>query len=267
MKENNPQKEKYSKTEALLQIIYFLCYIIIFNITAIILCRFFPAYEEFFSEAAIMLAACKSVIVVHKKTGTALRDSLKIKNFDFITMIVTLIFTWSLCEVTDTLVGLSLSGFITVKENRDVSSNLFSVICAVILAPVFEELIFRYSFRNALRNHYSVGFIILISSFLFALLHFYNIQGFINVFIQALFFMTVYHYTNNLLLTIGTHALHNSMCYIDFDSIKIGGTNIYHTVNGFVIASPAWFAINLAFAVIGTVMFIKYFVSKYIKTK
>ena len=141
------------------------------------------------------------------------------------------------------------------------------IISAVICAPIFEELICRFGFMELTRKHYSAKFVIIFAAFLFTLLHGYNIQGFLNVFTGAIMMGIVYYYTNNLILTMAEHALHNTICCITPSDMSIFGTPIYHDTNGFVISSPAWIVINAVLFAASAVVFVKYFVPKYMSKK
>ena len=260
MTKTKVKKEASPRKKAIEYALTPIAYIFLFGIVSTLLTDKLHFNEHLCSEAAVALAAIFGMFTVNKITGDSLKNSIRIKNLDIITIIIAVVLTYAGGEVIDNIVAHLLSNFMTVKENRDIPFTLIGCFCSVICAPVFEEIIFRYSMRSALKDHYSVKFIVIFSSVVFALVHFYNIQGCLNVFVQAIFLILIYHYTNNLLITISIHAIHNALCFIPIEDFA------YRTVNGFVYSTPVWFGINLVLTIISEVLFFRYFVPKYIKS-
>lgn len=86
--------------------------------------------------------------------------------------------------------------------------NIFSIATLVILAPIFEELIFRGIILNGLLKRYSPLLSIVVSSLLFAAVHL-NPWQFVSAFILGLFIGWVYLRTKSILLAIIIHAFNN----------------------------------------------------------
>ncbi len=87
-------------------------------------------------------------------------------------------------------------------------SNIFSIATLVILAPVFEELIFRGIILNGLLKRYSPVLSIVVSSLLFAAVHL-NPWQFVSAFFLGLFIGWVYLRTKSISLAIIIHAFNN----------------------------------------------------------
>ena len=86
--------------------------------------------------------------------------------------------------------------------------NIFSIATLVILAPIFEELIFRGIILNGLLKRYSPVLSIVVSSLLFAAVHL-NPWQFVSAFILGLFIGWVYLRTKSISLAIIIHAFNN----------------------------------------------------------
>ena len=120
-------------------------------------------------------------------------------------------------------------------------TNAFSFISMVIVAPTFEELIFRGVMLDGLLKKYSPIKSILISSILFGLVHL-NPWQFIGALIIGIFIGWVYYYTKSISLAIIIHAANNLRGFIemrltDYDSPSISETLVerYGGVLNFVL--------------------------------
>lgn len=134
-------------------------------------------------------------------------------------------FTFKLKETIDTvammyflnyaigIIGVLLSKFGLPDTSPDFSLNgsvlfnTFTFISVVILAPIFEELIFRGMILNTLTK-YNKMFAIIVTSLLFGLLHL-NITQAIPAFFMSLVLCYMYVQTDSILVTILAHAGNN----------------------------------------------------------
>ncbi len=211
-------------------------------------------------EVAMLIASIYVISLVKKKHRTHFREVIHVKNFDFMLVIMFTIFAWSLGELCDHLSGLILSNFMTIEPNAPLELTAVNVISAVILAPIFEEIIFRYGACEIPRGAYSVPIICIANALYFSACHGYNVQGFLNVFIGGIITAYIFIKTRNILYTMLEHALHNAICCIDFAEI-IGE---YHTYkNGFLLYNWIWLAINAVLLAVSVVYFVKVFRKKY----
>lgn len=87
----------------------------------------------------------------------------------------------------------------------------------VIFAPIVEEIIFRKTFRNIIKNNY---LFIIISGTIFGIVH---ISGEINInsflmsipyIVMGLDFAYIYYKSNNIFTTITLHSIHNTILLI-----------------------------------------------------
>ncbi|WP_461466703.1 lysostaphin resistance A-like protein [Parvimonas micra] len=109
--------------------------------------------------------------------------------------------------------------FPTSKENYQqtiqsiISSHIVSLIDFCIFAPILEELLMRGFILNGLSVNYGIIVALLISSILFALLHF-NIAQIIPSFICGIILGLIYLYTGSILSCIFAHMGYNLISYI-----------------------------------------------------
>ena len=111
------------------------------------------------------------------------------------------------------IIGALLSKFGLPDTSPDFSLNgsllynTFTFISVVVLAPIFEELIFRGMILNTLTK-YNKMFAIIVTSLLFGLLHL-NITQAIPAFFMSLVLCYMYVQTDSILVTILAHAGNN----------------------------------------------------------
>lgn len=92
-----------------------------------------------------------------------------------------------------------------------VKPDIFVFITMIIVAPVFEELIFRGIILDGLLKQYTPKKAIVISAILFMLPHGVGLLG---VFLGGLFFGWIYYRSNNIILTMMAHASVNLCGFI-----------------------------------------------------
>ena len=92
----------------------------------------------------------------------------------------------------------------------------------------------------------------IISAF-FAILHTYNIQGVISIFILSVVVSVVYYYTRNVIYAILIHVLYNASSLIDRTKFTLLGESITSIKNGFYTFSKYWLLIQLFIIVIGVI--------------
>ena len=97
--------------------------------------------------------------------------------------------------------------------NAQIPSNIFEIItefiATCIFAPIFEEIIFRFGLYKKLNKKLNVFTSILVTSIVFALMHIYNIDGFIILLALSLIWSYSFYKTNNLIYPIVLHFFHN----------------------------------------------------------
>lgn len=92
-------------------------------------------------------------------------------------------------------------------------TNVFEIamdfLATCILGPIFEEIIIRFGLYEKLSKKMNVFLAMIITSLVFAFIHWYNIYDFIFLLIVSLIWNYSYYKTNNLLYPIILHFIHN----------------------------------------------------------
>ncbi len=126
-------------------------------------------------------------------------------------------------------------------------AGIFSFITIVIAAPILEEFIFRGIVLDGFLKRYSPLKSILMSSFLFGLIHL-NPWQFIAAMVIGIFMGWVYYRTRKLSYTIIIHAVNNGFAFLlvwlDKKGIVDSGTFLEnYTPNMIIIASAVVIAV------------------------
>lgn len=129
-----------------------------------------------------------------------------------------------------------------VNENISYSIPLF-IISVIVIAPVFEEIIYRGIILEQLYKRYGSLKAIGISALLFAIVHL-NIHQGVNGFFLGIILGFIYIKTNSLLLSIFVHFTNNFLVitlmylpFLDADSLKF---NIVELVCGVLLLLIAY---------------------------
>ena len=101
-----------------------------------------------------------------------------------------------------------------IELKKDIYKNFFSnLFIIIIIAPIFEEIVFRGFFYKALKNFTPFIQSSLISSIVFSLIH-KNILSFTILFTLSLFLTWIYERTNSILYPILAHSLFNLITFL-----------------------------------------------------
>ena len=203
------------------------------------------ALLELFGNLGLALAVLIVCKIVRSRTGVRVKDAVKLQHFDFMLVIMLTLAGWSLGETCDHFMGVVLSNFMSIEPDVNEIGSIWTIISAVICAPILEELIFRFGFMGLLKENFGKHFTILFSTIIFAVVHTYNIQNTCNVIVGTLLTAYVYYRTGNILYTMCEHFLHNALCCIPFGEMSILGIDVYYEKNGFIMAGMPWLIINL----------------------
>lgn len=210
-------------------------------------------------EICMGITALCSFSIVKKCCGIRPRDVFYVKKFDPAVPVMLFIFTWSGAEIFDHISGVIMSNFITVEPNSSSFSGIWGFICTVILAPIFEEIIFRFAGTEIPRGAYSLPLICIANGLYFSAMHGYNLQGFLHIVIFGAVTAYVFCKTRNLFYTMLAHSLNNLCCHIPFDNFA------YYEKNGFILGKGHWLAINAVLFAAALTYYIKVFRKKYTK--
>lgn len=179
-------------------------------------------YAETISLFAATLAAGLAAVAyganhLHVQTKDELKKT-KFKPswiFKGVCMAYTMSFAMSLIVTLINVIG-EMFGFsipsTVIPDNGSLLIRLINIITVALLAPFFEELIFRGVLCNAL-SRYNKGFAVVFTALIFALAHLNLDQG-IPVFGMGLVFGFVYLRSKSLWATIAMHVINNLIALI-----------------------------------------------------
>lgn len=145
-----------------------------------------------------------------------------------LSILLVLVFGFAIETIMNNLFPSMADQYVQMVEL--LKSNWFMWIPAVVLAPIFEEILFRGVFMNGFLHHYSPWKAIAISAAFFGAVHGIPAQA-IPAFFIGLGLGFIYWKTKSLWLVILIHAINNGLAmtflYLDFPTENnIGGDSI-----------------------------------------
>lgn len=119
---------------------------------------------------------------------------------------------------------------------------LVDVFFPILIAPVFEELLFRMGLYNLMRQRFGKKFSILFCTILFAAIHGYSAQGFCMCLVGGFLFMILYVRTGNIWYSIAAHMVCNLSATVlnalEDNGITFLGIPIQYEIDGFNMVHP-----------------------------
>jgi len=131
------------------------------------------------------------------------------------TGVILLLAAWPLIAVaemiTEKLFGGSSKQEIvdSFNSSETISQRVTIIILAVVAAPVFEELIFRFFIYGALRRYFGITVGLVLNSFVFAAAH-SHLPSALPLFVLASCFTLAYEWSGSILVSMSMHALFNA---------------------------------------------------------
>jgi uncharacterized protein len=107
------------------------------------------------------------------------------------------------------------------STSRTMQQRVMIIVLAVAVAPVAEELVFRFFLYGVLRRYFGVAVGLLINALLFAAVH-RHLPSFAPLFILGCCFTIAYEWSGSILVPMTMHSLFNSVTLV-------------------VLALPRWF--------------------------
>lgn len=118
----------------------------------------------------------------------------------------------------------------------------------VVLAPVFEELLFRKDILSLLLHKFTWQWSVGLSAFLFAIIHGYNAEGFVSCLFAGALFAILMLRTGSLMTCIAAHGLCNLEALV-YNMLEDSGCGIIVMVAGHSVY-------NVAINVIGLIVMV-----------
>lgn len=180
----------------------FLFYFFIQVITAVFINPFSWLYITTYTTISLL-----SILIYYKKYKKVCIFNEKI---NFKNIIITIIYTYIFINILSLLIYFlnpELSNQRTLEYIFINGNKFFVSISVIILAPILEEIVFRYSLYNTFKNK-SISFFV--STLLFAFLHSgLNTANLFIYFLLGAIFASIYYYTKSLKLSIIAHIFNN----------------------------------------------------------
>lgn len=119
---------------------------------------------------------------------------------------------------------------------------LMDIFFSILIAPIFEELLFRMGMYSLLRHRFGKKLSIVICTLVFAAIHGYSIQGFCACLTGGLLFMLIYVSTGNIWYSIIAHMVCNLdaaiMNALESKGVTLFGIPIQYEIAGFNMVHP-----------------------------
>ncbi len=178
-------------------------------------------------------------IKLNWKNGQSKINGLEIK-FIFYLLIITIgleffdrpFFDFS--KILDSIKNLIAEPY--VHTERSNVTLIYRGISALIVAPIFEELVFRKYLFTELLKKYSLKLSIIISSVCFALIHLPSYRNLIPTFIFGIICCLIYRKTKNIIYTIILHFFANLTWFL----FSIYGESFFKWIYGLEYDYTYW---------------------------
>lgn len=132
---------------------------------------------------------------------------------------------------------LKIGDFSIVDSTTELT--VISVISAIIIGPICEEIFFRVAILGALLKKFSKHIAILIQGIIFAYIHCFSFTSvtFYVAFVGGIVLGYVFYYSKSILLSIFCHAAYNAISMLPFDFIMTTNISIFISSIFFEIVS------------------------------
>lgn len=173
--------------------------------------------EEFSFFAYYLLAMGIPFLIIHNKRKIITRQkgyNFNLSSLKISVLIIVTVIALQVGIISPVNELIPMSEFIKeVFLDLAGKTGIFSFLAIVVAAPLLEELIFRGVILDGLLKKYTPEKSILVSSFLFGIVHL-NPWQFIAAFVLGIFAGWVYYKTRNLFLPVLLHAVNNLIAFL-----------------------------------------------------
>jgi membrane protease YdiL (CAAX protease family) len=216
-----------------------------------------------FNTLAYIASGVLICLILYKDNGLSLKSAFSSK-IDFTVIIAAVLGIHALQDILLQIIALALSDKTTVTANS-VSFSWALVVEVVLIAPIVEEILFRFAGIGLLRDKYKKWTLCVVISIVFSITHFYGIQGFVSTFIFSITLCCVYYRLSNIVYPIAIHMLYNATTFLYSSENYIFGSPMGTVKNGYNVYSTPLIIIQ-AIILIAVLAYIKlYYIPKYVK--
>lgn len=190
----------------------------------------------FYCIVIIFISMC--VIKVMKKRNVNLKDRVSFDNISWQFLVRIICFSFFIRIIFEQiLIYLNISQT-DLLFDITFSSVIVFFIARCIIAPITEEIIFRFGLYEFMNTKIKGGLAIILSSFIFAILHGYLIFDTILLILLSFIWTYAYFKEKNLVYPIVLHFLHNCYALVSYSSIN----NSYYVLFG-IVSFIIWFVL------------------------
>ncbi|MCC7553264.1 MAG: CPBP family intramembrane metalloprotease [Methanobacteriaceae archaeon] len=187
------------------------------------------------------LRNCKEDLIFKSKT---LFDKFSFKEI-LIIVLLNIFFSYGMLIITHFLEQSFLSGELAYIFDSSILG--ISLLSSVVVAPIFEELLFRGIFLQRLHIVFKITTAILITSILFGIVH--NFGGIISAIVFGICMCILYVKSQNILVPIFAHFLNNlfaeTIVIIDYNNLIFTNILIIVIFSILAIISACFLAISI----------------------
>lgn len=211
-------KNGISISNGILWVFIWFCFMLLYTALDVVLWRkMSPVYEKYMNLFSIILCMVVFVACLIRKTNFRLN---LFANISLKWILLSVGCAVLLYFILDKGLDPVFERFFPVSEEayqntlQSLSKTpVISLIQVCILAPIIEEILMRGFLLNGLEVNYGTTIALIVSSILFALLHFNMVQT-LSAFVCGIVLGMLYLYTDSIFCCILTHAGYNLISYV-----------------------------------------------------
>jgi len=186
------------------------------------------SYFASFWSCLLYLTISEYTIKIMKKRNIKIKDKIDLKKIDYPFLIKIMTLSFAVRVLMEQLT-YAITNNVTKEQTELTLIQLiitFFVIC--IVAPITEEIIFRFGLYGIMEQKINKALAIILSSSIFSFLHAYVIYESIILTILTIIWTYSYSKKNNLIYPIILHSSHNIYAFTSYMNIN----EIYYIVFG-----------------------------------
>lgn len=173
------------------------------------------------------------------------KEKIKIKQLIFSILLLIGYFLFFSNSIEILLLKIKYSQEFIDAINNMTIDLVYTFIFSVLIAPIFEEIVFRGIILEQLSIRYNIYISILVSALLFAIFHFDLHQG-INSLLLGITLGFIYNQVGSLLLNIVLHLVYNFYIYLcifisSMPKLTSGDFNFLELVIGTIFISISYY--------------------------
>lgn len=166
---------------------------------------------------------------------------------------------WSICSILFYAITtvlfvhvFALTDEVHVAAEKNLADIfLMDIFFPILMAPIFEELLFRMGLYSLMRQRFGKKLSIVICTLVFAAMHGYSIQGFCACLTGGLLFMLIYVSTGNIWYSIIAHMVCNLdvniLNALEDKGVTFLGIPVQYEIEGFNMVHPVLIVIAALF--------------------